>query len=122
MVEIIRDTLRKKRDYEAERLFLHDHFSDRRHRPTAKQQENLAYLDTQLACIETWLTLLKEDEFFVIQRHLVDGVDIPRVTEEFRERWGDEFAKTERTIKTYQRRALEKIIRFEEMKRELMEE
>ena len=122
MVEIIRDTLRKKRDYEAERLFLHDHFNDHRHRPTAKQQENLEYLDTQLACIETWLTLLTEDESFVIKRHLVDGVDIPRVTVEFRERWGDEFAKTERTIKTYQRRALEKIIRFEEMKRELMEE
>lgn len=66
--------------------------------------------------------MLTEDESFVTQRHLVDGVDIPRVTVEFRERWGDEFAKTERTIKTYQRRALEKIMRFEEMKRELMEE
>lgn len=122
MVEMIRDTLRKKRDYEAERRFLHDRFNDHRYKPTAKQQEKLAYLDAQLACIEIWLTLLTEDESFVIQRHLVDGVDIPRVTVEFRERWGDEFAKTERTIKTYQRRALEKIKRFEEKKRELMEE
>ncbi len=122
MVEMIRDTLRKKRDYEAERRFLHDRFNDRRYKPTVKQQEKLVYLDDQLACIETWLTLLTEDEAFVTQRHLVDGVDIPRVTVEFRERWGDEFAKTERTIKTYQRRALEKIMRFEEKKRELMEE
>lgn len=122
MVEMIRDTLRKKRDYEAERRFLHDRFNDHRYKPTVKQQEKLAYLDAQLACIETWLTLLTEDESFVTQRHLVDGVDIPRVTVEFRERWGDDFAKTERTIKTYQRRALEKIMRFEEKKRELMEE
>ena len=122
MVEMIRDTLRKKRDYAAERRLLHDRFNDHRYKPTVKQQEKLAYLDAQLACIETWLTLLTEDEAFVTQRHLVDGVDIPRVTVEFRERWGDEFAKTERTIKTYQRRALEKIMRFEEKKRELMEE
>ncbi len=122
MVEIIRDTFRKKRDYEAERRFLHDRFNDHRYRPTVKQQENLAYLDAQLVCIETWLTLLTEDESFVIQRHLVDGVDIPRVTVEFRERWGNEFAKTERTIKTYQRRALEKIMHFEEKKRALMAE
>ena len=122
MVEMIRDTLLKKRDYEAERRFLHDHFNDHRYKPTAKQQERLAYLDTQLTCIETWLTLLTDDESFVMQRHLVDGVDIPRVTVEFRERWGNEYAKTESTIKTYLRRALEKIKRFEEKKRELMDE
>ena len=36
--------------------------------------------------------------------------------------WGEEFAKTERTIKTYQRRALEKIQRFEEKTYTLMKE
>jgi len=72
--------------------------------------------------IDTWLTLLSEDESYVIQRHLIDGVDIPRIVVEYRERWGEEFAKTERTIKTYQRRALEKIQRFEEKTYTLMKE
>lgn len=122
MVEMIRDTLRKKRDFEAESRFLRDRFNDHRYKPTAKQKDRLAYLDEQLSRIDTWLTLLTEDESYVIQRHLVDGVDIPRVTVEYRERWGEEFAKTERTIKTYQRRALEKIKRFEEKTHALMKE
>ena len=122
MDEMIRDTLRKKRDYEAERRFLRDRFNDHRYQPTAKQKTCLAYLDEQLLRIDTWLTLLSEDESYVIQRHLIDGVDIPRIVVEYRERWGEEFAKTERTIKTYQRRALEKIQRFEEKTYTLMKE
>jgi len=66
--------------------------------------------------------LTKLQNAYVIQRHLIDGVDIPRIVVEYRERWGEEFAKTERTIKTYQRRALEKIQRFEEKTYTLMKE
>lgn len=43
MVEMIRDTLRKKRDYEAERRFLRDRFNDHRYQPTAKQKTCLAF-------------------------------------------------------------------------------
>lgn len=64
MVEMIRDTLRKKRDYEAERRFLRDRFNDHRYQPTAKQKTCLAYLDEQLLRIDTWLTLLSEDESY----------------------------------------------------------
>lgn len=122
MVEMIRKTLQKKRDHEAERHFLHDRFNNHKYKPTEEQKERLIYLNEQLSCIDSWLKLLNEDESYVIQRHLIDGVDIPRITVEYRERWGNEFAKTERTIKTYQRRALEKIKRFEEKKRKLMGE
>ena len=80
MVEMIRDTLRKKRDYEAERRFLRDRFNDHRYQPTAKQKTCLAYLDEQLLRIDTWLTLLSEDESYVIQRHLIDGVDCRRIS------------------------------------------
>lgn len=120
MIEMIRVTLRKKRDYEAESHFLHHRFNDHKYHLTAKQEICLAYLDEQLLRINTWLTLLTEDESYVIQRHLIDGVDIPRVAMEYRKRWGDEFSKTERTIRTYQRRALEKIQRFEEKTHALM--
>ena len=122
MMEMIRSTLRKKRDYEAEKRFLRERFNDHRYKPTDKQRECLAYLEEQLSRIDAWMMLLTEDESYVIQRHLVDGVDILRVTVEYRERWGEEFAKTDRTIKTYQRRALEKIKQFEEKTQALMSE
>lgn len=60
--------------------------------------------------------VLTEDEAYVIERHLIDGVDIPRVAAEYQKRWGEEYAKTERTLKSYQRRAIEKIAKFEEAK------
>ena len=102
--------------------FLRERFNDHRYKPTDKQRERLAYLEEQLSRIDAWMMLLTEDESYVIQRHLVDGVDILRVTVEYRERWGEEFAKTDRTIKTYQRRALEKIKQFEEKTQALMSE
>lgn len=115
-LEIIRDTLRSKKSYEAESKFLHDRASDLRCKLTVKQKERMMFLDEQLACIQTWITLLAEDEAYVVTRHLIDGIDIPRVAAEYQKRWGDEYAKTERTIKAYQRKALEKIAKFERTK------
>lgn len=54
MIEMIRDTLRKKRDYEAESHFLHHRFNDHRYHLTAKQKICLAYLDEQLLRINIW--------------------------------------------------------------------
>ena len=68
------------------------------------------------------MDLLTEDESFVIRRHLFDGIDIPRIAIEYRERWGEEFGKTDRTIKTYQKKALQKIAAFENMKKNLIDE
>ena len=82
----------------------------------------MRYLDERLNCIQTWLALLTEDEAYVVKRHLIDGIDIPRITKEYQKRWGDEYAKTERTIKAYQRRALNKIVRFEQTKQMLIKE
>ena len=106
----IKESILNKRDYEAERIFLLSRLQDRRYNMTTKQLD------------ESWLKLLSDDEAFVIQRHLIDGIDIPRIVVAYRERWGDEFAKTERTIKTYQKRALQKIEQFEEKKYKLLEE
>lgn len=68
------------------------------------------------------LTLLTEDEVYVITRHFIDGIDIPRVAAEYQKQWGNEYAKTDRTIKTYQRRALDKIEKFEQMKQLLIQD
>ena len=117
----IKETILNKRNFEAERLFLHSRLQDQRYNMTTKQLDRLDYLESQLTCIESWLKLLSDDEAFVIQRHLIDGIDIPRIVVAYRERWGNEFEKTERTIKTYQKRALQRIEQFEERKSKLLE-
>ena len=116
ILETIRETLKNKRCYDAERKFLHDCACNHRCKLNDKQKERMLFLVGQLTCIQTWLTLLTEDEAYVIERHLIDGVDIPRVAAEYQKRWGEEYAKTERTLKSYQRRAIEKIAKFEEAK------
>lgn len=116
MLEMIRETLKSKRNYDAKSKYLHDRAYDRRCKLTNKQKERMEFLDEQLACIQTWLTLLTEDEAYVIERHLIDGIDIPRIAAEYQKRWGDEYAKTDRTIKVYQRKALNKIAKFEQTK------
>lgn len=120
MEDQIKEVLRMKRDLEAESIFIHDRLNDRRYKENPKLTERVNVIDNQLANIKSWLTLLSEDERYVIQRHLIDGIDIPRVATEYREHWGDEYAKTDRTIKSYQRRALQKIVRFEQMKTALI--
>lgn len=122
MTELIKQTLLKKRDYEAEYRFLQQYLSDNRHKNVDRQKERLSFLEQQLQSITVWMELLTEDESFVIKRHLFDGVDIPRITIEYRERWGDEFSKTDRTIKAYQKKALQKIASFEETKKNLMDD
>lgn len=122
MTDVIKQTLLKKRDYEAELQFLQQYLSDNRHKNTVKQNERLAFLEKQLRRVSMWMGLLSEDEAFVVRRHLFDGIDIPRITIEYRERWGDEYGKTDRTIKAYQKKALQKIESFENMTKNLVEE
>ena len=122
MTEAIKQILLKKRDYEAEYRFLQQFLGDNRHKNTAKQEDRLKHLEQLLQSISVWMELLTEDEAFVIKRHLFDGIDIPRIAIEYRERWGEEFGKTDRTIKAYQKKALQKIVVFENMKKKLIEE
>lgn len=114
--------LTKKRDLEAESRFLHGRAKDGRYKKDGRLEERMQYVDEQLERIENWLLLLTEDEAHVITRHLIDGIDLPRVAIEYKERWGEDFSKTERTIKSYQRKALQKIARFEEQNEALIDE
>ena len=102
--------LKSKRQYEAEqKLLLTQNDTD----ISSGRQDRLSFLNHQLHHIDVWLVLLSEDESFVIKRHYFDGIDIPRIAVEYKQRWGEEFGKTERTIKKYQKKALEKIEQFE---------
>lgn len=117
----VKALLSKKRDLEAESRFLHDKSKDGRYKKDSKLEERLQLVDEQLARIENWLMLLTEDEAHVITGHLIDGIDLPRVAVEYKERWGEDFSKTERTIKSYQRKALQKIARFENQNNALID-
>lgn len=84
-LESIKELLRKKRDLEAASRRLHGCLKDARC-SNAKLKEAIQHVDEQLFRIETWLLLLNEDEAFVIKRHFIDGIDLLRVTHEFKER------------------------------------
>lgn len=120
-MEEIRSILKSKREYEAEYVYLDNFLKNMKQESTVKQQERFLFLKARLTCIESWMALLPEDEALVTKRHLIDGIDIPRIVIEYQERWGIEFGKTERTIKMYQRRALQRIMAFEEKKKNLLE-
>lgn len=109
----VKALLRRKRDLDAESRYLHKKLKDGRLNCDKKLEEKVLEVDRQLERIENWLMLLTDDEAQVITRHLIDGIDLPRVAVEYKERWGEDYGKTERTIKSYQRKALAKIARFE---------
>ena len=113
MQDIIKDIISSKRATEAEYRLLQLHVHEPQDTHQAKHLQRCLELKQRLDRIDTWLSLLPDDEAFVIRRHLIDGIDIPRITIEYQERWGNEFGKTERTIKTYQQRALKRIAAFE---------
>lgn len=109
----IRDTLTGYRRYLAE-LHLLEAAATERSQPLSLEAENRsAFLKQQVKRVNAWMTLLSDDERFVAENHLMAGIDIPRIVILYQERWGIEFAKSERTIKGYQKHALQKIVAFE---------
>lgn len=121
MIDRVREMLVHKKEYDAELSFINTYLLLKTDAISfEKAQNRKSELELIIATISTWLTLLSDDEAFVIQRHLIDGLDIPRIAVEYEERWGRDFAKSERTIKTYQKRALLKIIAFEKQKKVLL--
>lgn len=116
MIDAIKDTIRSKRAYEAELEYLVACLNDMGSENQPVIVERIAFLRQQLSLISSWMKLLSDDEAFVTQRHLIDGIDIPRIVMEYEVKWGREFAKSERTIKTYQQRAIKHIAEFERRK------
>ena len=119
MTGTIKETIRGKRTYEAELDYLLNCSSDTDAEKLSVLTERVVFLQRQLALISSWMKLLSDDEAFVTQRHLIDGIDIPRIVVEYEAKWGKEFAKSERTIKTYQQRAIKHIAEFEQQKQEI---
>lgn len=92
----------------------------------ARIQENddmrdaLAIDQMKLTTIQSWLKLLNADEAFVIQKHLIDELEWPRVEFAFQEQWKGMFTRSGRTLVKYQATALKKIVYFCENHRDLI--
>ena len=56
----------------------------------------------KVTMIQSWFNLLNTDERFVIEKHLLEELEWPRVAFTFTEKWKGEFSRTERTLIGYQ--------------------
>ena len=120
METIIRKMFLSKRATEAESQSLHDELRMSQYQSKDQLLARMNAVDQRLVLINTWLHILSEDEKYVICRHLVDGIDWPRINVEYRQRWGEEQGKSERSLKSYQRKAIQKIVRFVESQKEFL--
>ena len=66
----------------------------------------------KVAMIEGWFNLLNYDERFVIEQHLLQELEWPRIAFNFMEQWKGVFSRAERTLVAYQASGLKKIISF----------
>lgn len=90
---------------------------------TARDDERMRSLEVlkkKLAVVDSWLTLLNDAERFVVQRHLIDQLGWPQVTEDFNNRWSGQRHKAERTLKKYQEKALKRIVVFSNQHHDLI--
>lgn len=81
-------------------------------KPDEQSSANLEVLEQRMAMIQCWLRLLSADERFVVQKHLIEGLDWARVHYAFNEYWGGDFVRSERALAYYQASALKKICEF----------
>lgn len=107
--EYVKELLLNKRSYKAEHELLLA-MKRRGKQLTKKQTARLLWLEAYNEHTEMWLASLQEDERYVLQRHLIDGVDWPRIATEYNSKWGNENAKAHRTLMMYQKKALQQIV------------
>ncbi len=75
------------------------------------EEDRLNLLAERCEMVEEWLDMLPDDKAFVIRRHLIDEVDFKRIEIEHLERW-HEYGKSARTLRRYQKIALERIVNY----------
>ena len=73
--------------------------------------QHLIDLQTKNDMVRGWLSILSEDEAFVIHRHLLDKRTWPQLQEEHKTLWKEQ-GRDKRTLMRYQRNALKRIQRF----------
>lgn len=110
--ERIKKLFQKQRVLEAEIHFYNARCRMRPCEETEALRRRIQDVQCMLEGIKGFYLVISEDEAIVIKRHLVDAIDWPRITVEYEQRWGKDYAKSERTMIYYQTRALDKIASF----------
>ena len=106
MEELIRQELSSYSRLDAERMILaHKLVND----PAADTKEQYDTVIKRINTLNAWLRLLTYDERFVVEKHLIDGLDWPRIASLYERNWPGGFSRTERTLIKYQARAIRKI-------------
>lgn len=75
--------------------------------------------DVKVAMIEGWFELLNYDERFVVEQHLIQELEWPRIAINYSERWKG-LTRAERTLVAYQASGLKKIVEFVENHQEMI--
>ena len=109
--EEVRNYPRGYRQLQAEIKKLDVHARSLMPKQAEQKRDQLKQLTDRCQIIDSWLQLLSDDEAFIVEQHLIAGVDMVRLEQVYREKWG-ELGKSERTLRRYQKRAIEKIIHF----------
>ena len=71
------------------------------------QQEDLI---VKRDIVDAWLQLLPIEERFLVQTHLIDGLDWAKTIVEHEKMWGVMNGRSERTLKRIQAKAVERIV------------
>ena len=62
------------------------------------------------AIVLGWLEMLSTEQRFIIQTHLIDGLDWARTIVEHEKKWGIQNGRSERTLKRIQAKAIRQIV------------
>ena len=89
MEEMIRMAFSKYATYVSEQR-MYERWLDMRENPEVR--EALTVVSMKVTIIESWLNILTADEQFVVQKHLIDQIEWPRISFLFTERWKGEFS------------------------------
>lgn len=88
MEPTVRDMLTNFRSYKAELHLLEADKADGSRLYAAEAEVRRSFLKHLVMRVEAWMLLLSDDERFVIEMHLMAGIDIPRIVALYQERWG----------------------------------
>lgn len=97
-VEIIKNILEQQTDYKTP-----DSCTEELH-------AQYATLLTKKTTVEGWLKILPTEERFLVQTHLVNGLDWAKTIVEHEKMWGIMNGRSERTLKRIQAKAVERIV------------
>ena len=117
MEEFVRKVLSRYTSFVSEKQ-LYERWFDMRENSDVR--DALVMTDMKITMIQSWFNLLNADKRFVIEKHLLDELEWPRVAFSFTKKWDGEFTRTERSLVAYQACGLKKIISFVEAHRDMV--